>query len=61
LIAEEPKIREQIDLIIECISKDLKIEKEYVSCKATTTDGLGFEGTKKGIACQAVSLIKKSL
>ena len=59
LIAETPKIHRKTDQIIDYLSKSLRVAKSLVSCKATTTDGLGFEGEKKGIACQAISLIEK--
>jgi 2-C-methyl-D-erythritol 2,4-cyclodiphosphate synthase len=61
LIAQEPELKDYIDPIRIKLSEDLKIDKEYVSCKATTTDGLGFEGSKKGISCAAVSLIQKEI
>ena len=59
LIAETPKIYQKTEQIIDALSKSLRVTKSSVSCKATTTDGLGFEGEKKGIACQAISLIEK--
>jgi len=59
LITETPRINKKSDQIIDSLSKSLRIEKNSVSCKATTTDGLGFEGEKKGIACQAISLIEE--
>ena len=59
LIAETPKIYQKTEQIIDSLSKSLRVTKSSVSCKATTTDGLGFEGEKKGITCQAISLIEK--
>ena len=59
LIAETPKIYQKTEQIADALSKSLRVTKSSVSCKATTTDGLGFEGEKKGIACQAISLIEK--
>ncbi len=59
LITETPRIHQKTDQIIDFLSKNLRVTKSSVSCKATTTDGLGFEGEKKGIACQAISLIEK--
>ena len=59
LIAETPKIYQKTEQIIDALSKSLRVTKSSVNCKATTTDGLGFEGEKKGIACQAISLIEK--
>jgi len=59
LIAETPKISGKTDPIINSLSKSLRVEKNCISCKATTTDGLGFEGERKGIACQTISLIEK--
>ena len=59
LIAETPKIYQKTEQIIDSLSESLRVTKSSVSCKATTTDGLGFEGDKKGIACQAISLIEK--
>ncbi len=59
LITETPRINKKSNQIINSLSKSLRIKKNSVSCKATTTDGLGFEGEKKGIACQAISLIEE--
>ena len=59
LITETPKIHQKTEQIIDSLSKSLRVTKSSVNCKATTTDGLGFEGEKKGIACQAISLIEK--
>ena len=59
LIAETPKIHQKTDQIINSLSKSLRVTKSSVSCKATTTDFLGFEGSKEGVSCHAVSLIKK--
>ena len=59
LISETPKIHHKTDQIIDSLSKSLGVTKSSISCKATTTDGLGFEGEKKGIACQVISLIEK--
>ena len=59
LIAETPKIYQKNEQIIDSLSESFRVTKSSVSCKATTTDGLGFEGEKKGITCQAISLIEK--
>ena len=59
LITETPKIRGKTDQIINALSKILRVEKDCISCKATTTDGLGFEGEKRGITCQTISLIER--
>ena len=59
LITETPKNNEKADQVINSLSKNLRVKKNCVSCKATTTDGLGFEGEGKGIACQSISLIEK--
>ena len=61
LIAQEPKLKDYIYTIRSNLSEDLNIEKDLISCKATTTDGLGFEGLKKGISCISTSLIKKKI
>ena len=36
------------------IARDLDVQVEQVSVKATTTEWLGFTGRKEGVACQAV-------
>lgn len=59
IIAEKPKLLDFIDQMRENISAVLNLEKDAVNIKATTTEGLGFCGEGKGIAAQAVVLIKK--
>ncbi len=58
-IGQLPKLNSYITQIRKNLSEDLEIEIGCVSCKATTTDFLGFEGSKEGVSCHAVSLIKK--
>jgi len=58
-IGQLPKLNPYIPKIRKNLSEDLAIEIDCVSCKATTTDFLGFEGSKEGVSCHAVSLIKK--
>ena len=58
-IGQLPKLNPHIQQIRKNLAEDLEIEIDCVSCKATTTDSLGFEGLKEGVSCHAVSLIKK--
>ena len=58
-VGQLPKLNPYIQQIRKNLSEDLEIEIGFVSCKATTTDFLGFEGSKEGVSCHAVSLIKK--
>lgn len=59
IIAQSPKMAPYIDSMREILSQDLQALGEQVSIKATTTEKLGFEGKKEGIAAQAVVLLSK--
>ena len=59
VIAQAPKISPYIEKMRENISKTLCIDISCVSVKATTEEGLGFTGTKQGIAAHAVCLINE--
>ena len=39
-------------------SFSLAIDSNKISCKATTTAGLGFEGNLEGVSCHCISLIE---
>jgi len=58
-VGQLPKLNPYISQIRKNLADDLEIDIDCVSCKATTTDFLGFEGSKEGVSCHAVSLIKK--
>ena len=57
VIAQRPKLLPYRPQMAENIAAALGIEKEQVSVKATTEEGLGFTGTGEGISAQAISLL----
>jgi len=60
IIAQHPKLKPFIPEMEETLANVLKVEVDSVSVKATTTEGLGFEGREEGISANAVVLLKKS-
>ncbi|MBZ4688255.1 MAG: 2-C-methyl-D-erythritol 2,4-cyclodiphosphate synthase [Clostridia bacterium] len=54
VIAQEPKLAPYISEMERNISDILNTGIENINIKATTTEGLGYTGEKKGIAAQAV-------
>lgn len=57
IVCQRPKLAPHIEKMRSNIAKALGIDIEYVSVKATTTEGLGFEGTGEGISATCVALI----
>ena len=59
IIAQAPKMAPHIAAMCSNIANDLNIDVDCINVKATTTEKLGFEGRKEGIAVQAIVLIEK--
>lgn len=58
IIAQAPKMAPHIAGMCRNIAEDLDTEIDCINVKATTTERLGFEGRKEGIAVQAVVLVE---
>jgi 2-C-methyl-D-erythritol 2,4-cyclodiphosphate synthase len=59
IVAQKPKLAPYIEKMRETIAQDLKIGIDAVNVKATTTEGMGFEGRGEGISSHAVALLQK--
>jgi 2-C-methyl-D-erythritol 2,4-cyclodiphosphate synthase len=59
IIAQAPKMLPHVPGMRANIAADLSVDIDFINVKATTTEKLGFEGRKEGIAVQAVVLIEK--
>jgi 2-C-methyl-D-erythritol 2,4-cyclodiphosphate synthase len=57
VIAQSPKLAPYIDGMRQNLAAALNVEKDIISIKATTEEGLGFSGEGLGIAAHAVVLI----
>lgn len=58
VLAQAPKLAPYIEDMRKNIAQACKLPLEAVSVKATTEEGLGFTGTKQGIAAHAVCLLQ---
>ncbi|MGZ8935562.1 MAG: 2-C-methyl-D-erythritol 2,4-cyclodiphosphate synthase [Methylobacter sp.] len=59
IIAQAPKMSPHTATMCRNIADDLKVSIDCINVKATTTEKLGFEGRKEGIAVQAIALLEK--
>ena len=59
IIAQAPKLKPYIEAMQNSIASTLNVTPSQISIKATTTEGLGFEGRQEGIAAQSVVLLQK--
>ena len=58
VLAQAPKLAPHIEKMRNILSDAMECSISQVSVKATTEEGLGFTGTKEGIAAHAVVLIE---
>ena len=59
VLAQAPKLAPYIQEMRKNIANACKMPFDCVSVKATTEEGLGFTGSKEGIAAHAVCLLEK--
>lgn len=58
LVAERPKVAPHVPIMEERLSAALGLAPGGVTVKATTTEGLGFEGRQEGMSAHAVALVE---
>ncbi|HSK48334.1 MAG TPA: 2-C-methyl-D-erythritol 2,4-cyclodiphosphate synthase [Coriobacteriia bacterium] len=58
LVCEEPKVSPYREQMRENLASALGVAVESIGIKATTTEGLGFEGRREGIGAYAVVLLE---
>ena len=59
IIAEKPKLLPYRELMVESLCDCMGIVCSKLNIKATTEEGLGFTGEKKGISAKSIVLIKR--
>jgi 2-C-methyl-D-erythritol 2,4-cyclodiphosphate synthase len=57
MIAQRPKLKDYIPMMVENIASDLKISTNQINIKATTEEKMGFTGDGSGMACHCVCLL----
>ncbi|MBI2847467.1 MAG: 2-C-methyl-D-erythritol 2,4-cyclodiphosphate synthase [Chloroflexi bacterium] len=58
IVAQRPRLAPFVEGMREQIASVLGVDRNQVSIKAKTSDGLGFVGREEGIAAYAVALIE---
>lgn len=59
IIAQAPKMAPHIPAMRTAIAEDLGLMDSAINVKATTTEGMGFEGRGEGISAMAVVLLQR--
>lgn len=60
IIAQAPKVLPYRERMQQRVAEVMVVALNQISVKATTTEKLGFEGRKEGIAAQAIVLLEKN-
>lgn len=60
IVAQRPKLKDYIPNMTHALAEALNLPDDSVNVKATTTEGMGFEGEGLGISAQAAVLIEKA-
>ncbi len=59
IVLQKPKIADLIPAMQNELAQVMQLESNQISIKATTNEGMGFEGEEKGLTAYAVALIYK--
>lgn len=59
IMAQRPKLAPYINDMRRTLADVMKVDISRISVKATTTEGLGFEGEEKGISSSAIVLLSE--
>jgi 2-C-methyl-D-erythritol 2,4-cyclodiphosphate synthase len=59
VVAQEPRLAPHVDRMRETVARHLGLEKDAVSVRAKSPDGLGAIGRAEGIAAQATVLLAR--
>ncbi|MBE0641724.1 MAG: 2-C-methyl-D-erythritol 2,4-cyclodiphosphate synthase [Bacteroidales bacterium] len=59
LALQAPRISPYITMMRQAIAETIDAEPSQVSIKATTTEGMGYEGRGEGVSAQAVVLLRR--
>ncbi len=59
-VGQEPRLAPMRERMQDALAKALGVDRDRVTVRATTTDGLGFTGRGDGLAAQAVALIRRA-
>jgi 2-C-methyl-D-erythritol 2,4-cyclodiphosphate synthase len=54
---QQPKIAAYIPQMRQTLAAVMQVDENRISIKATTTEGLGFEGREEGVSAYAVVLL----
>lgn len=58
ILAQVPRMAPYINTMKENLAEDMKISKDDINVKATTTEKMGFVGRQEGIAVHAIVLLQ---
>lgn len=61
LVLQSPRISPYIPAMRQALAAVLETDPARVSVKATTSEGMGYEGRREGISAQAVVLLQRSI
>lgn len=61
IICQRPKLMPYIPAMCDNLAQDLGVNRSAVNVKATTTEGLGYEGQGLGISVHAVVLLNVNI